>query len=321
MNWINNLSQTEYFFIAFFLSMYLIYALRVWWVVRMFNTSIRSVLIKFLIRSAYIGLIIGAILGPTFGSLNRTSQALGKDLFVAVDLSNSMNADDVRPSRLERGKFELLKLIDQLDDSRIGLFVFTSEAFMLTPLTYDKGALKLFVQQLNTELIADNGTSFNSILDAAAYKFSAGLNNDRFVKSLLILTDGEDFGVLPDSTVKAINQQNINLFFWGVGTVEGSKIPLKSGGFLKDNQENEVISKLNTVTIQSILNKTSGGYFSLNQTQNDMNAIIDTFAKLKNTRIDERKFMVDNNRYAYLLWAALLLIAIDIVLTIRVVKV
>lgn len=321
MNWINNLSRTEYFFIAFFMLMYLIYALRVWWVVRQFGSSIRSVLIKFLIRSAYIGLIIGAILGPTIGSLNRTSQALGKDLFVAVDLSNSMNADDVRPSRLERGKFELLKLIDQLDDNRIGLFVFTSEAFMLTPLTYDKSALKLFVQQLNTDLIADNGTSLNSILDATAYKFSTGSYNDRFVKSLLILTDGEDFGAVPDSTIDALNQQHVNVFFWGVGTVEGSRIPLQAGGFLMDNQGNEVISKLNTATIQSILNKTSRNYFRLNQNQNDMNAIIDAFASLKNTRIDERKFMVDNNRYAYFLWAALFFIIIDIVLTVRVVKV
>jgi Ca-activated chloride channel family protein len=81
--------------------------------------------------------------------------------------------------------FELLKLINQLDDSRIGLFVFTSEAFILTPLTYDK-VLKLFIQQLNTQLV-DNGTSFNSILDAVAYKFSGATYRDRFVKSLLIL--------------------------------------------------------------------------------------------------------------------------------------
>ncbi|MFB0945089.1 MAG: VWA domain-containing protein [Spirosomataceae bacterium] len=321
MNWINNLSQTEYIFIALFVLMYLIYVIKVWWVVRQFGSSIRSVLIKFLIRTTYMGLVIGAILGPTIGSLNRTSQALGKDLFIAVDLSNSMNADDVRPSRLERGKFELLKLINQLDDSRIGLFVFTSEAFILTPLTYDKSALKLFIQQLNTHLIVDNGTSFNSILDAVAHKFSKATYRDRFVKSLLILTDGEDFEPLPDSTVKAINQQHINIFFWGVGTVEGSRIPLQTGGFLKDNQGDEVVSKLNTVTIQSILNKTSGSYFRLNQSQNDVNAIIDELAKLRNTRIDERKFMVENNRYAYFLWIALLLIVIDIVLTVRIVKV
>ena len=267
MNWINNLSQTEYIFIALFLLMYLIYVGKVWWVLRQFGTPIRSVLIKFLIRTAYMSLIIGAILGPTIGSLNRTSKVLGKDLFIAVDLSNSMNADDIRPSRLERGKFELLKLIDQLNESRIGLFVFTSEAFLLTPLTYDKNALKSFIQQLNTQLIADNSTSLNSIFDAVAYKFSADSRHDRFVKSLLILTDGEDFEPLPDSTIKAINQEHINVFFWGIGTVEGSKIPLRSGGLLKDNEGNEVVTKLNTVSIQSILNKTSGNYFQLNQKQ------------------------------------------------------
>lgn len=320
MNWINNLSRTEYIFIGLFLLFYLIYAVRAWLVVRRFGTSVRSILIKFIVRTSYIGLIIGAILGPSIGSANRTGQALGKDLFIAVDLSNSMNADDVQPSRLERSKFELLKLVEQLNDSRIGLFVFTSEAFLLTPLTYDKSALRLFVQQLNTSLIADNGTSLNSVLDAATYKFSQTIYGDRFVKSILIITDGEDFSPLPDSTIEALNAQHINIFFLGVGTASGSRIPLATGGFLKDKQGEEVVTKLNAVSMQSIIQQTTGQYFKLNQSQNEINVLLDALADLKNTQLDERKFMVDNNRYAYFLWIALALIALDIILTVRIVK-
>ncbi len=320
MNWINNLSQIEYIFIGVFLLLYLIYAIRVWLIVRRFGSSFRSILIKFLVRTAYIGLLIGAILGPSVGSENSSGQALGKDLFIAVDLSNSMNANDVQPSRLERGKLELLKVIDQVNDSRIGLLVFTSEAFLLIPLTYDKSTLRLFIQQLNTSLITSNGTSLNSVLDAAALKFSQAMYGNRFVQSILILTDGEDFTPLPDSTVRAITKQHINVFFWGVGTLTGSRIPIEMGDFLRDEQGQEVITKLNTVGMQSIIRQTSGRYFKLNQSQNDINAIIDTLANLKNTQLDERKFMVENNRYAYFLWVALLLIALDVMLTVQIVK-
>ena len=320
MNWINDLSKTEYIFIGIFLLLYLIYTVRVWLVVRRFGTSIRSVLIKFLVRTIYMGLIIGAILGPSIGSANRTGQALGKDLFIAVDLSNSMNADDVQPSRLERSKFELLKLVEQLNDSRIGLFVFTSEAFLLTPLTYDKSALRLFIQQLSTSLFRDNGTSINSVLDAAANKFSQTIYGDRFVRSILIVTDGEDFSPLPDSTISTLNNQHINVFFLGVGTVTGSRIPLPGGGFLKDNRGEEVVTKLSAVSMQSIIQQTTGRYFRLNQTQNEINVLADALSELKNTQLDERKFMVENNRFAYFLWIALLFIVVDIVLTVSIVK-
>lgn len=320
MSWINSLSQVEYIFIGVFLLLYLIYAIRVWLIVRRFGSSFRSILIKFLVRTSYIGLLIGAILGPSVGSENRSGQALGKDIFIAVDLSNSMNANDVQPSRLERGKLELLKVIDQVNDSRIGLLVFTSEAFLLTPLTYDKSTLRLFIQQLNTTLITNNGTSLNSVLDAAAFKFSQAMYGDRFVRSILILTDGEDFTPLADSTVRAINSQHINVFFWGVGTLAGSRIPMTAGGFLQDEQGQEVITKLNTVGMQSIIRQTSGKFFALNQSENDINAILETLANLKNTQLDERKFRTENNRYAYLLWVALLLIAVDIMLTVQVVK-
>lgn len=321
MNWINNLSQTEYIFMGAFLFFYFIYAIRVWLIVRRFNSSIRPILIKFLVRTIYIGLIIGAILGPSIGSLNRTGQALGKDLFIAIDLSNSMNADDVQPTRLERSKFELLKLIEQINDSRIGLFVFTSEAFLLTPLTYDKSALRLFTQQLNTSLIADNGTSLNSVLDAAAYKFSQNVYGDRFVRSILVVTDGEDFSSLPDSTINSLRSQHINVFFWGVGTVAGSRIPLNTGDFLKDAQGKEVVTKLSPLGMQSIIQQTTGQYFRLNQTQNEINILVDALSNLKNTQLDERKFLVDNNRYSYFLLFALLFIALDIILTVRIVKI
>lgn len=321
MNWINNLTWVEYGFTGFFLLMYVFYFIRVWLVSRRFASSSKSILVKFLMRSIYIGLLIAAVLGPTFGVVNSTSQASGKDLYLAIDLSNSMNASDVQPSRLERSKFEVLALINQLNDYRIGLLVFSSEAFMLTPLTFDKSALKLFIQQLTTNVLADNGTALSSVLNLTAEKYAADEGSNRFVRNVLIVTDGEDHSILPDSTTRKFSDLQINTFFWGVGTTQGSRISNGAGGYLKDNDGNEIITKLNVPQIRSNAKRLNGSYYLLNQQRNDINVLLKSISDVKNTRVDERKYMIDNNRYYYFLWIALALVILDVAFTVRVIKV
>lgn len=320
MTWLNEISWVEYSFIGFFLLMYLVYFVRVWLISRMLGATSRSIIIKFLLRFTYIGLLITAILGPSIGTENRVSKTTGRDLYLAVDLSNSMNANDVQPTRLERTKFELLGLINRLNESRIGLIAFSSEAFTLAPLTYDTNALKLFIQQLSTKMMVNGGTSLASVLNEVVQKYRSSQDADRYEQTVLIITDGEDFDPLPDSTIRAIKKNFINVFFLGVGTTQGSKIPLENGGVLKDKSGDEVISKLNLTTIQSVLTKTNGKYFRLNQEHNDIDALVTTILELKSSRIDERKFKAENNRYYYFLWVALILIIFDIAFTVRIIK-
>lgn len=244
--------------------------------------------------------------------------ATGKELYIAIDLSRSMDANDVQPSRLEKVKFELNTLVERLKNNRIGLIIFSSEAFVHTPLTYDTDALKLFINQLSTSLLEGGSSHLNSPLLVAIQKFT-GISN-KHVKTVLLISDGEDWGGMPDSTIRQLKNDKINVFLLGIGTTQGGRIP-QGNSFKKDSERAEIITKLNAAFLQSIAIKTGGKYFRLSQEKNDIDALVESINALENTEIDMRKIMIANNRYYYFLWIALLLIFFDIVFTIKVLKI
>lgn len=138
MNWSREFSQTEIFFLVSFLVIYLIYFLRVFYIARKLKTSATSSTVKFIIRSMYLGLMSLALLGPNFGITELEARSASKDIYLAFDLSNSMNANDVEPSRLDKAKSEMVSLIEQYKSDKIGIMVFNSEAHVYTPLTFDQ---------------------------------------------------------------------------------------------------------------------------------------------------------------------------------------
>ena len=148
MSWAKSLSFTELILIGLFLVLYAGYFVRVFLVATKLGTSYRKVLLKFALRSLYFALLIIALLGPSFGESTREIKSIGKDIYVAVDLSASMNAYDIQPSRLEKVKFELKKIVSAFNSDRLGIIIFTSEAFVQCPLTYDQSALNLWIETL-----------------------------------------------------------------------------------------------------------------------------------------------------------------------------
>lgn len=321
MKWINSLSVVEYTFLAIFLVIYFIYFVRIRLLAKKLGTTARSAALKFFLRLLYFIMLIAALLGPSVGSTNSKSSVLGKDIFLVVDISKSMDATDVQPSRLDKVKFELLKMVDVLNENRIGLIAFSSEAFVQAPLTYDTDALKIFIQQLNTSMIEDGGSNLGEGLELISEKFSHEKAKKRNVKIAVLFTDGEDFESIADSTFKKIKQQSIFLKVVGVGTTKGSTIPLINGMEKRNKEGYVVISKLNTTLLQSLVRKTGGEFFRLNNEKNDLNLLATSIEKVENNEVDRRKFVVENNRYYYFLWIALLLIGIDIVITLRVIKI
>ena len=130
MNWLYSLILLEITFITLFAVFYIAYIIRVIRIARMLNTPSHGVFIKVILRSFYFSLLIVALLGPSFGESKREVQSVGKDIFVLVDLSQSMHANDIQPTRLEKVKFELKNIINAFNSDRIGLIIFSSEAFM-----------------------------------------------------------------------------------------------------------------------------------------------------------------------------------------------
>lgn len=321
MNWIKPLTIVEFVFIGIFLLVYATYFVRLYLVARRLGTTARSVIIKFFIRGIYLSLCILGLLGPSFGVNEIEAQATGKDIFLVFDLSRSMDAIDIEPSRLEKTKFEFTKNIDLLKSDRVGLIVFSSDAYTHTPLTFDRDAIKLFIQKLNTNLFVQNGTDLNAAFSLILKKFqSSSTLNSRKTKVIVLISDGEDFGEIDPTVIYELKRNKINLLTLGVGTPQGGQI--REGiEFKKDNDGKEVLSKLNAPYLINLTKSMNGKYFQLTNQVNDVSELLKEVDKVESNWIDTRKMTVANNKYYYFVILALILMIIDILFTVRTIKI
>lgn len=322
MELINNFGSTEIWLLAFFIFLYALYLFRVIITARKLGTGYGKIFIKVPLRLLIFGLFIFALLGPSFGEMKREVQSVGKDIIIAVDLSQSMHATDVQPTRLEKTKFELKNIVNAFSSDRIGLVIFSSEAFMQCPLTYDQNALNLFIETLHTGLVPGTGTNLAPPLELALKKLSEEETTTAkpTSKIIVLISDGEDFGEERKEIVDEIEEKNIRLFTLGVGTEEGSKIPTPEG-FKKDRQGREVVTRLNPTALKTIARETDGEYFELGRNRNDVSRLINTINSIEGELRDTRQIDVSANKYYYFLALALFLLFIDMVTSLKTVKI
>jgi Ca-activated chloride channel family protein len=322
MVWFTSLSSTEWIFIFLFLIAYAVYVIRLYRISRALQSGATRFAVKLVLRSAYFALFLIALLGPSFGDTSREVKSIGKDIFVAVDLSQSMNATDVQPSRLEKVKYELKNIVEAFNSDRIGLIIFSSDAFVQCPLTYDQSALNLFIETLSTGLVPSTGTDFAPPLKLAMDKLLSEESTANEVKSkiIILISDGEDFGESTADVASEIEQNKLTLFTLGVGTESGSKIPTR-GGFKTDASGQVVISQLNARDLKNLAYLTGGKYFEINENINDVNRMISAINDLEGELRDSKTIDVSANKYYYFLALALLLVAIDWLWSIKVLRI
>jgi len=322
MIWFSTLGFTEVLFIFLFLFFYLLYIIRVVRTARKLNSTYGSLIMKLIMRTLYFTLFIVALLGPSFGETTREIRSVGKDIMVAVDLSESMNASDIAPTRLEKVKFELKKIVEEFGSDRIGLVIFSSEAFMQCPLTYDQNALFLFIETLHTGLVPNAGTDFGPALGMALEKLEDddGAILEQKSKVILLISDGEDFGDETPSMADKVKERGIRLYTLGVGTERGSKINTRQG-FKKDDNGNDVITKLNAKSLKTLAADTRGKYFEINESGNDISRLINTISRIEGEVRDTRQVDVSANKYYYFLAFALFLLLLDGLITLRTIKI
>lgn len=322
MDWYRQLGATEFAFILAFLLFYGLYVFRVVHVARVLNTPFARIFIKLGVRTLFLALIIVAILGPSFGGSKREVKAIGKDIMICIDLSKSMDAFDIQPTRLEKVKNEMKKLVAAFNSDRIGLIIFGSEAFMQCPLTYDQNALNLFIETMNTGLVPVGGTEFGPALRMALNKLTNEKEHigDTKSKIIVLISDGEDFGKDTDEYVKEIEKNNIRLFTLGVGTERGGNIYAGSG-VKKDKDGSPVVSKLNSRSLREIADKTGGQYFEINESRNDVSRMINTISRIEGELRDARLVDVTANKYFYFLAGAVVLFLLDIMLSVKTISI
>lgn len=319
MNWSREFSQTEFFFLISFALIYIIYFGRLFYISKKLKTSAASSSLKFIIRSTYLGLMSLALLGPNFGITELEARSSGKDIYLAFDLSLSMNANDVEPSRLDKIKSEITNLVDEFGTDKFGIMVFNSEAQVYTPLTFDHANLKNNIATLKTTLLSDGSTNFNAIFDLLIEKFGINSKKESQSKVGIIITDGENFQNIDNQNFKLIKKNNINLFIIGIGSQMGSKIPTLNG-YKKDKNGQDVISVLDINQINEIAKQTGGQYFIVNNQRNQVADLIEKLNKVKSSSETINQQTVTYNKYMYFLLIALVFIILDFLLTVNVLK-
>ncbi|HEY8936133.1 MAG TPA: VWA domain-containing protein [Cyclobacteriaceae bacterium] len=321
MLWYREFGLTEIILISCFAIFYVLYVIRVIRIAKKLNTSFINVFIKLLIRSFIFALLIISLLGPSFGEAKKEVKSIGKDIMICVDLSKSMDAFDIQPTRLEKVKFEMKRIVDAFSSDRVGVIIFSSEAFMQCPLTYDQNALNLFIETMNSSLVPSSGTDFGPPLKMALSKLEDDDSKSGQEKSkiIVLISDGEDFGEDTDDIARDIEDKGIKLFALGVGTQKGGNI--YAGNRLKtDRDGNVVTSKLNVKSLRSIADKTGGQYFEINDSQNDVSRLINTIGKIEGELRDARFVDVSANRYYYFLGLAIILMIIDVLINVKTIK-
>ncbi len=261
-----------------------------------------------------LGIILGifALTRPQWGFHWEEIKRVGVDVMVAIDVSESMLAEDVKPNRLERAKREVIDLIEMLEGDRIGLIAFAGTSFVQCPLTLDYGACKMFLDYIDTDLIPVPGTAIAEAIRTSLKSFN---KRERKSKALILITDGEDHEGEPIDAAKEAKKEGIKIFTIGVGREGGAPIPLKdgSGGFKKDRKGDMVITHLDEITLQKIALETGGSYVRSVTGDMDLDKIYQEGIKqhveqkqLKSTR--KRRW---EERFQWFIFFALLFVSVE----------
>jgi Ca-activated chloride channel family protein len=248
-----------------------------------------------------------ALCGPQFGTKLEMAKRKGVDVMVVLDVSRSMLAQDLKPSRLVRAKQQIRELLDQLEGDRVGLIVFAGQAFVQCPLTLDYGAVEIFLDVLDAGMIPVQGTAIGDALRLATRCFD---EEDDQHKVIVLLTDGEDHVSDPLDAAEKAAEQGVHIFAIGLGTADGELIPeqQEGGGFSyhKDESGNYVKTRLDEATLKAVALNTDGDYFRSSLGGGELSIIGERIAQMDQKEFSSTRFTQYEERFQIPLLLALL---------------
>ena len=265
--------------------------------------------VKFSILMVALALLIFAAARPQYGQSEHTEKRQGIEAIVALDISNSMLAEDVAPNRLDRAKQMLSKLMDNMVNDKVGLVVFAGEAFVQLPITCDYVSAKMFLNSIKPELIKTQGTAIGSALSTSIRCFGEQSETSR---AIILITDGENHEDDAVAVAQKAKEMGIQVLVVGIGKPEGSPIPLPgTNNFIKDRQGNVVVSKLNEEMCREIAQAGGGIYVRCDNSNTATKAIQKELNKLATQEIETQVFTDYNEQFQSFALLALLLLVID----------
>lgn len=278
------------------------------------RSGVRSIFKFMVLCLVYLFLVIG-LANPQIGSKLVEGERKGIDIMVALDVSNSMLAQDIQPNRLERARQALSKLIDKLGNDRIGIVVFAGNAYVQLPITTDHAAAKMFLSTINTNVVPTQGTSIGEAVELASKSF----DNDKHSRVIVVITDGENHEEGAIKTTKKVAEQGINVYTIGMGLTEGTPIPEydrygRQTGYKKDRQGNTVVTRLNEPMLRDIAAAGNGVYVRANNTKAGLNKVFDEVNKLEKAEFESKMFSDYESRFQYFIAVALILLLFELLI-------
>ena len=270
---------------------------------------------KLLMLSLGISFLILGLVNPKIGTQLETVKREGVDIVFAIDVSKSMLAEDIAPNRLEKSKRLVSAIINKLASDRIGIIAYAAQAIPQLPITTDYGAAKMFLQALNTNMLSSQGTALDAALDLSGTYFD---DEDQTNRVVFLISDGEDHSEEGASAAQRAANMGIRIFTFGVGTDEGSPIPIKRNGvvesYKKDMKGETVITKRNPVILQEIAEAADGEYVDGNDTQAVVDFVAETLKNIDKKEFEAKKFVSYKDQFQVFLFAGFLLILLEMFL-------
>jgi len=272
-------------------------------------SPIRTV-IKFILLSLAYASVIIALAQPQFGTKLQEVKKKGVEVVIALDVSNSMLAEDIKPSRLTKAKLSIQKLIERLNNDKVGIVVFAGEAYTQLPLTTDIAASKMFLNSIETNFVAKQGTAIGAAIAKAMRSFT---DNPGVGKTIIVISDGENHEDDALEQAKIAKEKGITVHTIGMGSLNGSPIPRKDRFgrkfFMEDKSGKPVTTKLNEKMLQEI-SEAGGGVYA----RADFTPVMDALAGMDKTEFKEEKYTEFDEKFQYFLALALLFLLLEYVL-------
>ncbi|MBM1104957.1 VWA domain-containing protein [Aurantibacter crassamenti] len=274
-----------------------------------FKATLKLILLLLGLAALTLGLV-----NPKIGTKLETVKREGVDIVFAIDVSKSMLAEDIAPNRLEKAKRLVSEIINQLASDRIGIIAYAGQAYPQLPITTDYGAAKMFLQNMNTDMLTSQGTAINAAIDLASTYYD---DEEQTNRVLFIISDGEDHseGTTLDAVEEA-TEAGIRIFTIGVGKTKGAPIPIKRKGVVeslkKDNKGEVVITKLNQEILIDIAKEGNGEYIDGSNTEEAVNYIKDQLLQMDKKEFEAKQFAEYKDQFQWFLAAGLLFLFLDI---------
>jgi Ca-activated chloride channel family protein len=266
-----------------------------------------------------VAFIVMAMARPQYGTKLRMVERKGVDIVVALDVSQSMLAEDVKPNRLVRAKNEISSLIDKLSGDRIGIVAFAGDAFVQCPITLDYSAAKMLLDATDIQSVPEPGTAIGRAIQVATGAFPGEGSRE---KGLILVTDGEDLVSDPVESAKAAAKEGVKIYCIGVGSSSGAPIPMRDSNgnlieYKKERGGESVMSRLDDRTLEAIAAITDGAYYPSTPGQVELDAVMKDIDRMEKTSFGSRDFSDYEERFQYFLLPGLLAIMLQAFLSER----